>query len=320
MVYHEIAIEPTAVEDLKDLGLIERMFGFEHGRLVAFMPAKPPESGCWRSLFFGHLKDILPPEKHKELELRVLRLAERAILRSRNRTKLGDGQRWRDLALQEHGISPFAAILCAGEPEDASLLPFQGLHDPNDLFPSFLREPVHFTDAMKDPEVFLKELKPLISSAKRLDFIDPYFDPSHPDEADRRRWKSSVRHLAEFLKASNRLTIDLHFHTRSDGERDADDFVRGIAHEISGRFPPTTTIAVTAWSQKHGGIRFHARYLITDKAGVALDYGTDMGPHRRTDISLLPRAKAEERRGEFNPNEPSIFEMEATTQVSGTRY
>ena len=128
-----------------------------------------------------------------------------------------------------------------------------------------------------------------------------------------------MRYLSVFLRESNRLTIDIHFHTKWDGVRDPQSFVNGIARELSGRFPPTTNLFVTAWSQKFGGIRFHARYLITDKAGVALDYGTDMGKELRTDITLLPRAAAEARRIEFDPATGNTFNMEATCQMTGCR-
>ena len=156
-------------------------------------------------------------------------------------------------------------------------------------------------------------------SAKRLDFIDPYFDPTHPDELDRNRWKASVRHFSEYLRESNRLTIDIHFHTAWDGKREPDSFVRSIADEISGRFPPTTSLFVSAWSKKHQGIRFHARYLLSDKAGVALDYGTDMGKDRRTDITLLPLSATNERRIEFDPSAPTTFNLEATCRIQGRR-
>lgn len=319
MIFHEIALEPLAVEDLKDLGLIERMFGFEHGRLIPFLPAKPKDGGCWRSLLFDHLKSILPPGKHKDLELRIIRLTERATYRSRNRTEIGDLQTWSDLALHEHATLPFAAILCADAAPNPPLLPFQGLHAPDDTFPAFLREPVHVGESMKDPGVFLDGLRPLILSAKRMAFIDPYFDPTHPDELDRDRWRRTVSKLAEFLRISGRLTFDLSFHTAFDGEREPESFVKGIAAEISGWFPPTTSLSVTAWAPKHKGIRFHARYLITDKGGVGLDYGTDLGPNRRTDVSLLPTTLAQQRLKEFDPKNPSTFEMEATIQTSGTR-
>ena len=180
MVYHEIAVEPTAVEDFKDLGLLERQFGFEVGRLISFMPAKSKEIRCWKTLFYEHLKTKFPPAKHKELEFRVIAFLERATYRSRNHSALSDGQSWCDLALQEESNKHFDAILCAGPSSNNAILPFQGLHDPDETFPEFLYKPIHFGDSMKDPESFLESLRPLIGSAKRLHIIDPHFDPTHP--------------------------------------------------------------------------------------------------------------------------------------------
>jgi hypothetical protein len=319
MVYHEIAVEPTAIEDFKDLSLLERQFGFDVGRLISFMPAKPKEIRCWKTLFYEHLKTNLPPEKHKDLELRVIAFLERAIYRSRNRSALDDGQSWCDLALQEDAIKHFSAILCEGPSSNSAILPFQGLHDPDETFPDFLFKPIHFADSMKDPEVFLESLRPLISSAKRLHIIDPHFDPAHPEEPNRRRWQATVRKLSEFLRDANRLTIDIHFNTQADRTRNPKEFVTDIGSRIVGLFPPSTKLFVSAWSKKHQSINWHARYLLTDKAGVALDYGFDMGKDRRTDVTLLPRDKACEKLAEFNPETPTIFTLEATIQRTGTR-
>ncbi len=319
MVYHEIALEPTSVEDFKDFGLLERQFGFEVGRLISFMPAKPKEIKCWKALFYEHLKTQFPPAKHKVLELRVTAFLERATYRSRNDSALSDGQSWCDLALQEQGKKHFDAILCAGHSSNKAILPFQGMHDPDETFPEFLYKPIHFGDSMKDPEVFLESLRPLIGSAKRLHIIDPHFDPVHREESNRRRWQTTVRKLSEFLRAANRFTIDVHFHTQSDNTRDPKEFVADIGSRISGLFSSRTNLSVTAWSKMHQGINWHARYLITDKAGVALDYGFDMGKDRRTDVTLLPRDKADEKLAEFNPDSPTIFNLEASIRTKGTR-
>lgn len=319
MVYREIAVEPTAVEDFKDLGVLERQFGFEVGRLISFLPAKPKEIRCWKSLFYEHLKTKFPPEKHKDLELRVMKFLERAVYRSRNGSVLVDGQSWCDLALQEHGKKHFDAILCAGSSSNNAILPFQGLHDPDDAFPEFLYKPIHFGDSMKDPEIFLENLRPLIGSAKRLHFIDPHFDPAHPEEQNRRRWQSTVRKLSQFLQDANRLRIDIYFHTQADCKRDSEEFVTDIGNKVAGLFTPFTNLSVVAWSKKRQGINWHARYLITDKAGVALDYGCDVGKDRRTDVTLLPKEKADERLAEFDPESPSIFNLEASIKTTGTR-
>lgn len=319
MVYHEIALEPSSLEDLKDLGLLEKHFGFEQGRLIAFMPAKPKGKSCWWTQLYEHLKSITPERKHKELEVRTIKLLEQATYRSRNRSKMEEGKSWADLALEENGIKSFAAILCAGEPSESELLPFQGLHDPDERYPEFLTKPIHFGEAMKDPETFFESIRPLIASAIRIAVIDPHFDPSHPEEKNRKRWLRTARKLSEFLREANRLTIDISIHTQADGDRDPDEMVREISRAIDGLFPSTTNLEISAWSNKHRGPRMHARYLITDKAGVALDYGVDVSSDLRTDITLMPADKAKERLREFDVAEPSLYELEATFTAKGTR-
>jgi hypothetical protein len=76
---------------------------------------------------------------------------------------------------------------------------------------------------------------------------------------------------------------------------------------------------ITAWSKKHLGLEWHTRYLLTDKAGVALDYGLDMSTNRRTDVTLLSKSKAQERRDEFNKENPTVYHLEATTILQGRR-
>lgn len=334
MIYHEIAVEPTALEDLKDLGLLEGRFGFEHGRLVAFVPAKgkcsesDPSDLNWRVLVFRHLKTLFP-SKDKEIELQLQRIFESCVWRSRGGSKHEPGESWRTLAMREHKAKEFSAILCAEpglccHPEYS----YQGLYSSPEGFPDFLRYPIHVTDSLKSPEVFLENLRPLITSAKRITLIDPYFNPLPEDEKPS-IWHKTLKSLATYLVEAKRRTIDINLHTKSpefDASREKSrinihprEFVkRSIAH-LDGLFPKETTLSISSWSERHQGQKFHARYLITDKAGAALEYGTDMRPGQRTDVSLLPLAKAKERLAEFDCQSPSIYELDANESSNGTR-
>jgi hypothetical protein len=319
MIYHEVALEPTAVQDIKDLGLVQRTFGFEFGRLISLFPAKP-KGETWIEKFHQHLKTITPVEKHKELEIKLPALYEKAIYRSRNQSKFAEAMSWKESALAEHASNPFAAILCADETCDGPVVPFQKLHAPDEDVPEFLRKSQHFTETLKDPDIFLENLKPLIMSAKKIHLIDPYLNPVHASESDRRRWQKTIKKLAEFLRNANRLTIDIELHTKADSSFvSADEFVRAISTDVVDYFPPSTNLRITAWSDKYQGPLWHARYLLTDKAGVALDYGLDMATNRRTDVTLLGPLDAEKRRKEFNANEPSTYHMEASTTATGRR-
>jgi hypothetical protein len=322
MVYHEIALEPESIEDLKDLGLLDRMFGFEHGRLIAVFPAKPRESGSWGKLLLRHLRATLPPEKHIELGMRIEQMLPKLIWRSRNRSRLEDGQEWFDLATKEHDTKNFSCLIGKGERTHPDWVSFQKLYAPDNSVPAFLSGPVHFGDAMKDPKTFLAELEPLLFSANRISFIDPYFNPVHPDKENSDRWCETAKKLADSFIQAGRLTAHISFHTAYDREVSAkfvsaDAFVQSIATAITKFFPSTTTLSVTAWSKKRNGIPFHARYLITDKAGVALDYGSDLGANRRTDVALMPLDFAKKRLREFEKSDESPFDWKASVQVHG---
>jgi hypothetical protein len=326
MVYHEIALEPESIEDLKDLGLIDRMFGFEHGRLIAVFPAKPKETGSWGELLLRHLRATLPPEKHMEIGIRIEQMLKKLMWRSRNSSKLEDGQEWFDLATKEHDTEgkSFACLIGKGERAHPDWVPFQKLYAPDNSVPACLSGPIHFGDAMKDPKTFLAELEPLLFSANRISFIDPHFNPVHPDKENSYRWRATAEKLANSFIQAKRLTADISFHTGYDREVSAkfvssDAFVQSIATAISKFFPATTTLSVTAWSKKPDGIPFHARYLITDKAGVALDYGSDLGANRRTDVALMPLEFAKKRLKEFEKGDESPFAWKASVQVHGRR-
>jgi hypothetical protein len=246
------------------------------------------------------------------------------IWRSRNSSKLESGQAWFVLAANEHDAKPFSCLIGKGERDHPDWVPFQKLYAPDSSLPACLSGAVHFGDAMKDPETFLDELAPLLFSATRVSFIDPHFNPVDPDDRRSRRWRRTASKLAESFRQANRLTADISFHTEYDGEASAtfasaDEFVQAIAARISEYFPATTTLSVTAWAAKPEGIRLHARYLITDKAGVALDYGSDLGVNRRTDVALMPLEFAKRRLREFEKGDGSPFAWKASVQVRGRR-
>jgi hypothetical protein len=51
--------------------------------------------------------------------------------------------------------------------------------------------------------------------------------------------------------------------------------------------PDGLKVTIFCWRQKTGGADFHARYLITDKGGIAVDagFGAD-GAHQTTDKGI----------------------------------
>ncbi len=327
MIYHEIAIDPSGVSSAEDFGLLQRMFGYEHGRLIAFMPAKPKGEKDWQILLYESLKRN-NPEKAKSFELAVKSLVKRSTLRSRNGTRLTTNQTWIDMARSEHDRVPFDAILCANaEPCDPPIYSFRDLHIPPESFPEFLREAVHVSSTMKEPTIFLAALRPLICTANRITWIDAYFDPtpepSPEAEAPPKEsiWLKSFKNLAKELREQRRTIINIEIHAKTPEGRDGEEFVTSSVDLLKGWLPDTTNIKLTSWSEKYHGQKFHARYLLTDKGGVGLEYGTDMRMNQRTDVSLLPHPVICQRMSEFDSQSatPTPYNLDFSFASCGTR-
>lgn len=324
MVYHEIAIDPGAVKTIEDFGLLKRMFGFEHGRLIAYMPAKPKKSD-WPILLYENLKSRYP-EMAKRFEIEIATLVKERGWRSRSGSTLESDKNWRDLARSEHTSRHFDSILCAESKvcEDPEYS-FADLHMPPDDYPKFLREAIHTAELEKDPTKFLVGLRPLICTATRLSLIDAYFDP-RPTEEDREKgrdniWLRSFKKLAHELREQSRTRIDIHLHTKTPKDCDPEDFVNQSVSELLGWIPNDTTLKFSTWSEKDRGQRFHARYLLTDKGGAGLEYGSDMRMNQRTDIYLLSPGLRDQRLAEFDPESqvPSPYELDYSLTSLGTR-
>lgn len=146
--------------------------------------------------------------------------------------------------------------------------------------------------------------------------VVPYFNPTGENWS----WKNTVRDLSKLLGDANRFRVEVNFHSKiPDGLDDPCYFVNQVQREIEGWFPKETDLSFSLWSQKNRGPRLHARYLLTDKGGAGLDYGLDPKKDQRTDVSLIPLPKVCQRIGEYDPENPTLFQLEATKRFAGCR-
>jgi hypothetical protein len=294
---------------------LDRLFGYEHGRLIAVFP-DPKKGENWWKLLYRHLAELVPG-KANQIEKRIRNLKDSACISSRRRSVVEDGSRWLASARSTHDEKPFQAVLGEDPAQIPSpFFPFQDFHNPPEEFPEFLRDSIHVTDTLKDPNVFLSHLEPLVSTAKIIHFIDPYFNPTGENWAR----KNTVRDLSKLLAAANRLRVTVNFHSSlPDGVTNAGEFSCEVQREVEAWFPIQTDLSFSVWSQKYQGPRLHARYLLTDKGGAGLDYGLDIKKGLRTDVSLLPMPMVEKRVGEYDPENGSLFELENSQIFKGIR-
>lgn len=320
MIYHEVAIDPASVEDLKDLGLIEKLFGFEHGRLIAMMPdPKKGKGRKWTECLIDHLKEKLPGDfALKQVREKVELIQRCAVIHSRKGTVVHENGSWFTTVQAAHSEKEFQAILCGDScDEPLPFCKFQDFHTLPESYPDCLKYPVHVTDSPKDPRVFLKNLTPLIAAANRLVFIDPYFNPV-PEE--NWKWRNFVRDLSEYLRQARRTYVEVAFHGKlPEDAHDPEMYANQARREIEDWFPPETELSFCVWSGQIGGQRLHARYLLTNKGGAGLEYGLDASPDQRTDVALLPIDKVRKTLAEYDPENPTLFKLEKHLAFKGSR-
>ena len=118
--------------------------------------------------------------------------------------------------------------------------------------------------------------------SSRILFIDPFYDPFNA------RYKSTFRECLGIVRSSNpNATCEIYYryHDRepanSEIEREAKNLFPSVV-------PEGMEVTIFCWRQKDGGEDFHARYLLTERGGIAVDAGFSAeGAHQTTDMRLM---------------------------------
>lgn len=128
----------------------------------------------------------------------------------------------------------------------------------------------------------------MLKIADRIVFVDKMFEPA----VDRRRIL-----LAEFIAKSSadRSTFPIfEYHTKIDNDefgKPHDKRVEELQKEsdqfLSGIIPVGGSIKIVRWDQRRHGDFFHERCILTDKGGIRIDWGLDVGKSGETTLVLL---------------------------------
>lgn len=289
MAFHEIAVEPTAIQTLRDIQLVLSLAGFGKGRLIANFPDRGPDKGerkdenwAWRVV-----QSVKRFEVGKASKVRELLIAERRKILPSKR-KFEHSREWLYNARAEHGNSPFGAIIT----ENPAPCDFECSLDGISLekAPACLREDQHVHSLPKLPEEFARALMPMLRCAKELRFVDPFFMKRIDSGEIRLSAKHArvVQEIARQLNAISRIPQTLEFHLLErcdDPAKQLSDF----AKSMEAHLPKSWKAEAFLWREIPGSRKFHARYVLTDLGGAGSDYGLDQGnsPGDETDLYLL---------------------------------
>lgn len=266
----EYAVEPEAISrDLMTCLHLADKFGFDRGRLLSLFPkAWLPQAIAAT----GHLGDA---EKKRVTE-RLIELKRRASIR---RGRDFDGAKtWLDNALAQQAAVPFRAIIAANNSGGATAV----------LTPDQVEDANPLVNAPQDAQVIrtapdlTAALDLLLRTAQRALFVDPYYDPFNT------RYQQTLRAcLAVLFGSTPGATCEIH-HMQHSKCPPIEAIEREAKAKFAGVIPGSKAVTIFRWEEIDGGADFHARYLLTDKGGIAIDAGFSAeGGHQTTDMHLM---------------------------------
>ena len=185
---------------------------------------------------------------------------------------------WIHNALTEHQRSPFRAIIALENPDGSNaVLPAEDLDELHPLLTVAQDRAI-----ARDAASIAGALRELLRFGSHIMFVDPFFDLYSP------RYQSTMRECLGIVKTLNPQAIcEIHYRYHDDKPSSA-DLEREAVNIFKNVIPDGITVTVYCWREKNGGADFHARYLLTEKGGIAVDAGFSAeGSHQTTDMHLM---------------------------------
>ena len=305
---YEYAVEPKAIgASWENFRYLIEKFGFDRGRLISQFPGKWIQEVIEVAKQSG-MRDV----RYKSLIEKLQRAKREALIRSARKYDSETGD-WLDNAIQQHFLEPFHGIIASEN---------RGAKD----FIIVTEDIIEETPLMVAPidweveqvgEVLAKAMSPLLKSAKKILFVDPYFDIREL------RYKETLEASLSIVASSRSSGVQCEIHFRDHETRPSTEYVINRAHGwFLDVIPEGVTVRLFNRKQKMTGDSFHARFLLTDRGGMIVEAGfSSEGSHQKVLLKLLGFEYCQEKMAVFERDSTvydlveSIFEISAGGKV-----
>lgn len=273
----EYAVEPTALARWNPLWQALDQFGIAHGRLISQFPKK------WQRLVY-EATDKCPPMERKTLEVRLEQLKTKLLS---SRRAYDAGRSWRENASAQMASSPFHAIIQSDNPANvAFILTEVDLHAGNPRWNVSTQRSVE-----RRPSEMSACIAVLCRLSRELVFVDPHFSTD-------RRFTEVLQEFIRVAHLDGQRFQRIEFHTGTKIPKAI--LEQECARWVAPRIPSGIALRFCLWSERVGGEKLHARYVLTERGGIRFDVGLDSGDAgQTTDISLLTDGLHERRWADF---------------------
>lgn len=216
---------------------------------------------------------------------------------------------WTLNAKTQHAATPFRAIITKENPDSHShvLLP-DDLGERNALWQ------VPRGDLIaRSAEDLANSVEKLLYISKEILFIDPHFN------SEKFQFRRPLGLFIEKALCGTPVTR-LEYHLKTDDSKmSSDQFKQSCESKLCGIIPAGNKVIFYRWRMREAGEVFHARYILTNCAGVSFDHGLDEGEAgQTTDVSLLDTTLYQKRWRNFQCD-TAAYELIDQVEVMGSK-
>ena len=169
-------------------------------------------------------------------------------------------------------------------------------------------------DVPRTGKALAEAMSLLLKSAKKVRFIDRYFDIKDD------RYKETLKALLFVIAENDVNDVCCEIHFQNHQSRPSAEYVeQNAGNWLAGVIPKGMSVRTFVWQEKKGGADFHARYLLTDLGGMSVDAGFSAeGAHQTVLLSLLSHDLHGEKLSAFERNSTEYQLIEPVLEISST--
>lgn len=301
-LWKEYAIEPSLFANYHLGNEILAGIGIEHGRIVGAVPKK------WAQ----RVRDVGLANNRPGDQLRLVERLNDLKSAIIPREYHYDGNRpWIDQVLECHAHAAFDGILASGAHANAAVTDA----DPG-IFGQVCWERERRLEVPRTPNELADALALILSRARDVIIVDPYFNPSVA--LAQSKWLRPLSALAAKLRVDGQLSrFEVHALSSRREPWPAGMYSNHCRSNLAAVLPRGLSLRALLWKERAGGLQFHERLLVTDLGGVVVDPGIDDGHAGETyTLRLLGKLESATYLNKFVPA-TAPYDLVEQEQVEG---
>ncbi len=308
----EFAIEPTVLDCWLRYDYFMADCGVEKGRLVAEFPAAQWAKHVWKAVS-GNPKRT--PKDEQKILYHLQHTAEaKLVYTARQYHFQSNAPCWLDQAAREHAAKKFRLIISSAVPNGIADAIHAEEFDKHDVAAWTVDTtcPIERT-----PDAIAGLTRLLCARASVVKLLDPHFDSGEV------RFKKSFRKLFEAIcqVADSKVKIEVHCGSKQSQQ----NFTDKLLNEWPELIPPGRKVFFYRWVEEPQGEQLHRRLILSERGGVLVEAGLDVGYQGQTTTATL-LSTAEHMRfwkgltipGSTGPSPDALFEFRDNFDVTGS--